>query len=152
MSVVCESPVYYSRSGMIATRGPHMNRFRLAAAATLIGVLLASGCASPCGCGGFHRMSMFRARAACPCECCSNCGGGSTIAGAGSMMGEGPLLEPPCGSMGSVPPQMGMDMPGPLPSTLGVPAVPSDPGRINPMPLFNAAQPVPSQPSSRVRR
>ena len=158
MNVVRESPVFGSRSGRIATRGPHMNRFRLAAAATLTGVLLASGCASPCGgCGNFHRMSMFRARSACPCECCSSCGGGPTIAGSSPMMmGEGPLLEPPGPPMGTMPPPSGMmDMPGPFPPSMGAPAVPSmpgDPGRINPTPLPNAAQPFPSLPSSRVRR
>src|SRR5690348_12157153 len=43
-------PVYCSRSGNeTAKRGWHMNRFRLATSAMLVGVVLAAGCAGPCG-------------------------------------------------------------------------------------------------------
>ncbi|MGH7174700.1 MAG: hypothetical protein ACRELF_02915 [Gemmataceae bacterium] len=140
-----------------------MNRFRLTTLATLAGVFLAAGCASHCGgCGGgFSRMSMFRARTPCPCECCSNGGGGVPIVGGGGVpidgagpeMSEGPLLEPPGMPMSAVAPPMGMPMPGPLPPSLGAPlgqpAVPADPGRLTPIP--NMAQPFPAEGSSRIR-
>jgi hypothetical protein len=153
--------------GWIATRGPHMNRFRLATSATLLGVVLATGCASPCGgCGGgFRRMSLFGARRACPCECCSNCGGGAPIVGDGMGMGmdwgEGPFLEPPGGSpftaippSATLPPSGGIGAPAPFPPSLGAPlgtpTVPLDPGRLSPVP--NGAQPIPAEPSSRLGR
>jgi hypothetical protein len=155
LAVVRTTPVFCSRSGMIATRGPHMNRLRLATTATLTGVLLAAGCAGPCGGGGvFQRMSMFRARNACPCECCSSCGGGAPIVGNAAMMSEGPLLEPPPSPMNSVPPMTppsGMEVPSPMPN-LGQPTPPVDPGRILPSPMPNAAQPFSTLPSSRSRR
>ncbi len=147
-------PVFCSVSERIATRGPHMNRLRLATSAMLAGVVLSAGCASPCGgCGGiFHRMSMFRARAAAPCECCSNCSGGPPMAGSASFVGEGPLLESPGTPTMGAPPLPGTEVPAPFPTPLGPPSVPSEPGRLNPTPLPNAAQPFPSQASSRVRR
>ncbi|HTU23056.1 MAG TPA: hypothetical protein VMG10_33785 [Gemmataceae bacterium] len=147
-----------------------MKWFRLATSATLVGVLLAAGCASPCGGGcGTSRRSMFRARTACPCECCSNCGGGVPIVGGGDgvpivgagpmMMGEGPLLEPPgpplsaAPPLSAMPPPVGTAVPGPLPPNLGAPfgtpAVPADPGRLTPIP--NMAQPLPADASSRIR-
>jgi hypothetical protein len=157
-------PVICSRSGMIATRGPHMNRLRLAISATLLGVVLATGCASPCGgCGGgvFRRTSMFRSRRACPCpcECCSSCGGGVPIVGAGADFGDfgdGPMLEPPGAPMSSGPPPLGMGGPTMLPPSLGAPlgapTVPGvDPGRLIPSPIPNAAQPMPIEGSSRRR-
>jgi hypothetical protein len=117
-----------SRSGMIPTRGPHMNRFRLATSATLAGVLLAAGCASPCGCGGgvFQRMSMFRARRLCPCESCSSgcggCGGGGVPAmPASQVVGDGPILEPPGLPHAAAPPPAQV---APAPTTLGVPSGP----------------------------
>ncbi|HTU91117.1 MAG TPA: hypothetical protein VMF69_13650 [Gemmataceae bacterium] len=132
-----------------------MKRFRLATTITLAGVMLAAGCASPCGsCGGYQRMSMFRSRRACPCECCSSCGGGVPIVGAGPEFGEGPLLEPPGPPLSMAPPPAGTALPPPfapsLGAPLGTPAVPADPGRLSPIP--NAAPPFPAGPSSRVGR
>ncbi|MHB1425491.1 MAG: hypothetical protein ACYC3I_20170 [Gemmataceae bacterium] len=133
-----------------------MKRFRLATLATLLGVLLATGCASPCGCGGggFQRTSMFRSRKGCPCECCSSCGGGVPIVGGCGDFGDGPLLEPPGGApLSALPPPMGMGEPGTLPPSLGAPLgttiLPSVPGRINPIP--NAAPQIPAEGSSRLR-
>src|SRR5579871_4488924 len=147
---------------MNPTRGPHMNWFRLATTATLAGVLLAAGCASPCGCGG-SRHSFFRSRGQCPCECCGNGGGGVPVYGASSIMSDGPILEPspPAMGMGSMPPPAlpptglgGLGAPGaapgPLPPNLDAPlgtTFPSDPGRLIP----NAAPQVPAGPSSRAR-
>jgi hypothetical protein len=159
-----QHPSFAPVLGWITTRGPHMNRFRLATSATLVGVMLATGCASPCGWrdGVFHRISMFRARrACCPCECCSSCGGGVPIAGAAEFGGscDGPILEPP-----GPPPS---DLPPPLPpagtpapfapslgAPLGTPTVPTEPGRLNPIPngAPNGAQPLPAEPSSRFGR
>jgi hypothetical protein len=167
-----QHPSFAPVLGWIATRGPHMNRLRLATSATLLGVVLATGCASPCGgCGGgFRRMSLFGARRACPCECCSNCGGGGVpIVGAGMGMdwGDGPFLESPGGApMMAMPPSAalppsspfpapgGIGAPAPFPPSLGAPlgtpTMPLDPGRLSPVP--NGAQPLPAEPSSRIGR
>ncbi|HEY7328255.1 MAG TPA: hypothetical protein VH592_11470 [Gemmataceae bacterium] len=157
-----------------------MKRFRLATSATLVGVMLAAGCASPCGdcCRPslFQRMSMFRPRRhCCPAECCSSCGGGGcgggyggAAFGAGPEWGDGPILEPP-GSpyggppMGGMPPSMlpppagaGTPAPGPFPPSLGAPlgtpAIPTDPGRLSPIPNGVGAQPFEAGPSSRIGR
>jgi hypothetical protein len=154
-----QHPSFTPVLGWIATRGPHMNRFRLATSTMLVGVLLATGCASPCGgCrdGLFHRVSMFRARraCACPCECCSSCGGGVPIVGTACSegWGDGPILEPPGPPLSALPPPpTGAATPAPLPPSLGAPlGTPADPGRLNPVP--NGAQPLPAEPSSRLGR
>jgi hypothetical protein len=144
-----------------------MKRFSLATQATLVGVLLSAGCASPCGgCGPFQRMSLFRGRMPCPCECCSDCGGrdggvpfasgGVPIAGGGPVVSDGPLLEPPPGPPLATlpPPGAAVPAPTPLPGGLGAPlppAVPAGPDRLVPIPP-GAAQPVPAESSSRRRR
>jgi len=174
------TPVFRSRSGMIPTRGPHMNRFHLATSALLAGALLAAGCAGPCGCGCerpsfFQRMSMFRARGCCPCECCggyggapfgalagggcASCGGGAPLVG-GPGFSDGPILGPGGPPLASAPPgpvpppgQMGPSptAPAPLPPMLGAPSEqPAVPGadRFVPTP----APVTPANPSSRVRK
>ncbi len=168
-----QHPSFAPVLGWFATRGPHMNWFRLATSATLLGAVLATGCASPCGgCGGggFRRMSLFGGRRACPCECCSSCGGGGVpIVGAGMGMdwGDGPILESPGGApFGAMPPAAGLPPSAPLPSPgglgapapfppslgtpFGTPTMPVDPGRLSPIP--NGAQPLPAEPSSRIGR
>jgi hypothetical protein len=159
------TPVFRSRSGMNPTRGPHMNWLRLATTATLAGVLLTAGCASPCGCGGGSRWSFFRARGHCPCDCCSNCSGGGGVAafGASNIVSDGPMLEPPgapfAGMPPPAPPPTGLGGPGlgiapsPLPPSLGAPlgTIPGDPGRFA-APMPNAATVIPAEPSSRTRR
>jgi hypothetical protein len=83
--------------------------------------------------------------------------------GGGPEWGDGPLLEPPGGPpmTGMVPPTMlpppagaATPAPGPFPPSLGAPlgtpAIPTDPGRLSPIP--NGAQPFEAGPSSRIGR
>jgi hypothetical protein len=129
------TPVFRSHSGMIPTRRPHVKRFRLATGATLVGVLMAAGCASPCGRPFMDRFSSFRWRRACPCDC----EGGPPLTGGGQIVSDGPILgDPP----GPLPPNLGAPT-GPL---TGPPAVPPPDGRIAPIPP--PAQGVPAGPSS----
>ena len=146
-----KQPVFRSHSGMIPTRGPHMKRFRLATWATLAGLMLVAGCASPCGPTLWQRFQAFRARGTCPCES----GAGVPVTGEGPILGDsGPYLGEPPGTMvpsgtpgGMVP----SATPGPLPTFPTQPGIPSVPppdgGRLIP----NPAQTAPTLPSSRPR-
>jgi len=152
-----------------------MKRFQLATWATLAGVTLAAGCASPCGCGGglWQRFSMFRPHGACPCDSGCGCGGGGVaITGEGPVLGDGgpflgeapgalvsqgpgglpigspvgPPIGPPLGQSGGPP----ATLPPNLGAPFGTPSVPAPDGRLTPIP--NAAQPVPAEGSSRKRQ
>ncbi len=147
-----------------------MNRLRLAAWATVAGLGLVSGCASPCGGGPLGRFGLFHRQP----ECCPSCSPGCAPAcgPGGCGVGEGPLLGdagpgivpsdgipldagsgvpiiPQPGPFQQVPPQGILPPGGPPPGTLP-PAAPPPPApdRLLPVPQ---ATPVPANPSSRAR-
>ncbi|HWG46662.1 MAG TPA: hypothetical protein VN688_28125 [Gemmataceae bacterium] len=133
-----------------------MKRLCLAKWTTLAGVLLAAGCASPCGSSGcgrtsfFQRFSMFRSRSACGCD---SCGAGGPAIGSGPVYSEGPILgEPP--PQGTMLPEGGAVPPPVFQPNLGAPAVPPPaapgmPERFVPIPT--PAPTAPANPSSRSR-
>jgi hypothetical protein len=133
-----------------------MNRLRLAAWATVAGLGVVSGCASPCG-PGCGRLGLFHHRQP---ECCPPpCAAGACPGCEGPILGDGgpvPGGEFPidAGSGNFIVPQPGPIQPGPVgpPSTLPPGAIPvpplPPPDRLAPIPQ---ATPVPANPSSRVR-
>jgi hypothetical protein len=127
-----------------------MKRFRLAMAATLVGLGFVSGCASSSCCERpslLSRLRAPRARDGC-CDLCGNGGGCGPCeaGGCGAPLVEGPILEapPPVATQPTLPAPLpgGPPAAGPVPPLAPVPA---------PAPQPPLAQPTPAGPASRAK-